>query len=103
MKTATFRKQLESLYPVTLVMQRTGKTIFLHKISVQQGEKQKGVGTFIMNKIVQWCDENQFVCVLVPTDAFGSYLPRLINFYARFGFEFKKDSDEMLRIPKRLN
>lgn len=100
MKTATFRKQLETSFPITLALQRIDKTIFIHKISVNSNVRQKGIGSAVMQLIIQWCDDNQFICTLSPTDNFGCEINRLINFYTRFGFTFV--NDEMIRNPKRL-
>jgi len=51
-----------------------------------------------MNDFVNCADSIGFIITLSPTDKMGSSIPRLVNFYKRFGFIKNKDKS----ISKRL-
>jgi len=60
-----------------------------------------------MNDFVNCADSIGFIITLSPTDKMGSSIPRLVNFYKRFGFVNNrinhKDSKyvgAMIRFPK---
>ena len=99
----SLKKYFKEIYPdiiVSIKMYNSPiKHLYLHKISVPDEYKNKGIGTKIMQTICDFCDKEKLVCMLEPTSVFGSNLERLIHFYNRFGFIFsnKSENDEMIR------
>jgi GNAT superfamily N-acetyltransferase len=93
------KRELKRLYPQSIIVLKFYKTpekhIYLHKISLPEQYKNKGIGTQIMNILCQFSDNNKIDIMLEPTDSFGSDLSRLIKFYESFGFV--KYGSEMLR------
>lgn len=82
-------------------------SIYLTLIKIPDSLKGRGIATQFMDDLIKWADERSFVITLSPTDNMGSDLPRLIEFYQRFGFiknrHNYKDSKwvgEMIRFPK---
>lgn len=59
-------------------------------------DKNKGVGTDIMNDIIEYANKVKKIIILTPSDEFGGDKDKLINFYKRFGFVENKDNN---RIP----
>lgn len=79
--------------------------INLYKIEVR--EPNKGVGTSLMNTILDICDELDLVCVLHPTqftNCFGVHSDRtfLIEWYESFGFVKNTLTDMMIYTPNKL-
>ncbi len=81
--------------------------IHLGKIVVPKDQRNKGLGTQIMNDLVQQADEIGATVTLSPASDFGGSKERLKDFYKRFGFVQNtgrnKDfsiRESMYRIPK---
>lgn len=49
-------------------------------------DQRQGIGTAVMQRIIEAADANGDALALTPTAEWGSSLPRLIRFYRRFGF-----------------
>lgn len=65
-----------------------GKKVYINHIEVF--EKEKGIGTAILNTITFLADTMKKNVYLTATDSLGSDLNRLLRFYERFGFQFKE-------------
>ncbi len=81
--------------------------IHLGKIVVPKDQRNKGLGTQIMNDLVQQADEIGATVTLSPASDFGGNKERLKDFYKRFGFVQNtgrnKDfsiRESMYRVPK---
>lgn len=79
----------------------------ISKIVLKPEARQGGVGTKIMQAIVNYADRNKQIVTLTPSSDFGGEKNRLIQFYKRFGFKHNNDiyksfeySDSMIRYPK---
>ena len=80
---------------------------YLTLIQVPNNLRGRGIATSFMNDLIEWADERQLVITLSPTDSMGSNVPRLEEFYKRFGFIYNrlnnKDSKyvgAMIRFPE---
>ena len=78
----------------------------LNKIDVPKGKRESGIGTAVMNDLVNLADQQGAVLKLSPSGDFGGSVPRLKDFYARFGFVQNKGrnadyaiSESMYRNP----
>ena len=81
----------------------------LNKIDVPKGKRKGGIGTAVMNDLVNLADQQGAVLKLSPSSDFGGSVPRLKDFYARFGFVQNKGknadyaiSESMYRPPSVL-
>jgi predicted GNAT family acetyltransferase len=79
----------------------------LSRIIVKDDCKGKGVGTSIMEELIDYADKNKQIITLTPSSDFGGNKNRLIQFYKRFGFKQNKGiyksyeyTDSMIRYPK---
>jgi len=79
----------------------------ISRIVLKPEARQSGVGTKIMNAIVNYADRNKQIVTLTPSSDFGGNKNRLIQFYKRFGFKPNKGiyksfefMDSMIRYPK---
>lgn len=85
-------------------------SLILSKIILNDEAKNLGVGTKIMNDLVNYADTNKQIIALTPSSDFGGNKNRLIQFYKRFGFKHNKGqykhyefSDAMIRYPRGMN
>ena len=60
---------------------------YLESIVVDEGYRNKGIGTKLMKKVTQKCDSPIY---LLATSELGGDYQRLIRFYEKFGFEKRK-------------
>ena len=90
---------------LTLDMYRSaGGHVILSRIVVEQ--RGQGIGSKVMQRIIDWADEGQDIISLTPDPAYGGTKSRLIEFYKRFGFVENKGrmkdyaiSETMYREP----
>jgi len=61
-------------------------SIIIVGIQVQSDLRGSGIGTKIMNEIVEFADSNNKSIVLYTSEKWGSSLRSLIRFYERFSF-----------------
>ncbi len=64
-------------------------------------EKEKGLGTELMKKIIDFCDKNKLKIELRASDFYGSSIDRLISFYKKFGFVEGNDINQMGHLMQR--
>lgn len=60
--------------------------LVLDKIVVPVDNREHGVGTSIMDRLVAAADAGRVRLALTPTDDFGGSVARLRRFYRRWGF-----------------
>jgi GNAT superfamily N-acetyltransferase len=80
------------------------KALELESIILPVLFRNLGLGSKIMRSIVEYADQHTYLILLNPSDAFGSDLKRLTQFYSRFGFQpsdpkLIKASYRMYRLP----
>jgi len=68
---------------------------------VIRGEKEKGFGTELMEKIIDFCDKYKLKIELRASDFYGSSIDRLIRFYKKFGFFEGNDINRMGHLMYR--
>jgi GNAT superfamily N-acetyltransferase len=104
-----FSKELEDKYGVTVDL--TGKLskgdITLSRIEVPKGDREEGIGTQVMQEIIDYADKNNKRITLTASEDFGGDVTRLKDFYKRFGFVENKGvnkdfttKDSMYRNPE---
>jgi len=88
---------------------RAGKPWVLSRIVVPEGERSSGIGSEVMQRIVDAADTAGRTVALTPSSDFGGNKKRLTEFYKRFGFVENKGknkdyeiSEAMYRSPKNL-
>lgn len=84
-----------------------GKSIKLARIVIKDEFRGGGIGSEIMNDLINYADKNKKIIVLTPSSDFGGDKNRLTQFYKRFGFKLNKGThksyeymDLMIRYPK---
>jgi len=108
----SLEKQLQDKYPDidTLFLSLNDSTIRLSSIIINPQARKTGVGTQVMQDLVNYADQHQYRITLTPghkDDRHGTTsTARLIKFYKQFGFVQNKGrnkdfaiSDSMYRDP----
>ena len=97
-------RNLEDEYGVVLDLYDNGKHLELSKIEVPKRLRGEGIGTELMNKIIDFADQTKKDIRLTPSKSFGATsVGRLKDFYKRFGFVKNDDyayRDTMVRYHK---
>jgi len=98
-------RDLEDKYGIDLDLYDNGKHLELSRIVIPKERRGKGLGSEVMQIIVDYADKNKKKIYLTPSKDFGaSSVSRLENFYKEFGF-VKKPKDDfstketMVRFP----
>jgi len=105
-----FADALTQKYPgvkISLQPARDGG-MTLSQLVVPNDMRGQGVGTQIMQEILQYADQNGARVGLTPSDAWGGNVKRLEQFYSRLGFEPNRGrtrdfstKESMLRGPRK--
>ncbi len=98
---------LEKKYDVKLFIyyNKFANTIILSQIVVDKKDRNKGIGTKVMNEICDFADKNNLRIALTPSGDFGGSKTRLISFYKTFGFKNYKGyefRESMVREPEKI-
>jgi predicted GNAT family acetyltransferase len=104
-KPIEFGKQLEQKYGVRVdLLGRLDKgDLTLSRIEVPKGQREKGIGTKVMEEIIKYADENGKRIVLSPTKEFGATsVDRLRAFYKGFGFVENKGNNKDFTIKELM-
>ena len=82
-------------------------SLILSRIVVDDNSRDSGIGTKVMNDLIEYADNNGQIIALTPSSDFGGNKNRLIQFYKKFGFKANKGHhksfefrDAMIRYPK---
>lgn len=82
-----FLTHIKTLHPKTQIfITSKADNIIVDALIVNRTQKNKGVGTDIMNRLINFADENNWEIALTPDGCFGGNEQRLEIFYRRFGF-----------------
>lgn len=109
-----FEAYLLKTYPAlkTLFLTLRKFEIKLEMIEIHKDNRKKGIGTLVMNDLIEYADYNQYSIELVPAiqDSYRGTTSRrrLVNFYKQFDFventgrnkDFKRISGCMYRLPQ---
>lgn len=85
-------------------------SLVLSKIIIKKDVRQEGIGSKILNDLINYGDKNKQIIVLTPSSDYGGNKNRLIQFYKKFGFKHNKGQyknfefrDSMIRYPRTMN
>lgn len=97
-----YEQQLEGL---DIYENRT--SLVLSRIIIKPEFRGTGVGSKIMEDLINYADKNKQIIALTPSSDFGGNKNRLVQFYKKFGFKHNKGQyksfefrDSMIRYPK---
>ncbi len=83
----TLRSSVSVPEGVSLVLEDWDGEVFVGNLNVPEGERGSGVGTAVMQSLVDAADRQGVTLFLAPAGEPGSdYANRLVQFYGRFGF-----------------
>jgi len=99
---------LRAKYPdAKISITESPRGLVLNRIELPRGKRGQGVGTNIMSDLMTEADARGATVALSPSGDFGGSVPRLKEFYSRFGFLPNKGrtadygiSESMYRLPK---
>ena len=102
---------LENKYPVKVDMVPRGKDVVeLSKIEVDNGQRNKWIGTTVMKEIIKWADDNWISIALTPDTSLWSSKWRLKQFYKDLWFVDNSGKtknfqtrESMIRVPEKIN
>lgn len=97
--------RLEDAYPVKLWVQysKISNVLIIGQIEIEKKQRGSGIGTQVMEEILEFADEKNLRVALTPTKDFGGSVKRLKDFYSGFGFKPYKGyefRESMVRMPK---
>jgi len=80
--------------------------VTLESIVIPKDKRGQGLGSIVMQRVIEWADDNQYILSLTPSADFGGKVTKLRKFYGRFGFvknlgrnkDFRT-RDAMIRYP----
>jgi N-acetylglutamate synthase-like GNAT family acetyltransferase len=94
-------------YLIGLDIYETKSSLILSRIIIKPEMRNSGVGTNIMEDLINYADNNKQIIALTPSSDFGGNKNKLTQFYKRFGFKHNKGiyksfefRDAMIRYPK---
>lgn len=93
------REEFEGL---KLGLTGNGNIVTLSRIVVHESARNEGTGSQIMQRIVEWADQNGKTVALSPSGDFGGNKTRLVSFYKRFGFIENKGSNKDYEISETM-
>lgn len=98
-------QDLEQEFEIELELWDNGEYLELGKIIIPKEKRAGGIGSEVMQKIVDYADEVGKDIRLTPSTDFGATSTgRLKKFYSKFGFVKNKDlkyKDSMVRYTER--
>ena len=99
--TGAFADELSAKYGVELELQdnKTDNSISVPKIVVPKDQRNTGVGTKVMEEVVEFADKSGKKLVLTPSTSFGgTSVKRLVDFYKGLGFVENKGKNKDFTI-----
>lgn len=97
-------QDLEKEFNIELEIWDNDDYLELGKIVIDKAQRGTGVGSDVMQRVIDYADSKGKDIRLTPSTDFGaSSTNRLKRFYSRFGFEKNKDlkyKDSMVRYAK---
>lgn len=100
-------KQKYEKYLDGLDIYENKNSLRLSKIIIKPEYRNEGIGSKIMNDLIEYADKNKQIIVLTPSSDFGGNKNKLIQFYKKFDFKHNKGyhknfefMDAMIRYPK---
>jgi len=87
---------------VDVSLRGEGDVIILDKIIVPEDQREVGVGTAAMQRVIDWADANGKTVALSPSKDFGGTVARLKKFYKSLGFVENKGKNKNLEISETM-
>ena len=85
-----------------LSLSGTGDTVTLSKIIVPEDQRGQGTGSQVMQRVIDWADQNGKTVTLTPSKDFGGTVSRLKPFYKQFGFVENKGRNKDFEISETM-
>lgn len=79
-----------------------GDVVELSKIIVPEEQRGQGTGSQVMQRIIDWADQNGKTVALTPSKDFGGTVSRLKSFYKNFGFVENKGRNKDFEISESM-
>lgn len=83
-----------------LSLSGTGNNVTLNKIIIPEDQRGQGAGTQVMQRVIDWADQNGKTVALTPSKDFGGSVPRLKSFYKQLGFVENKGKNKDFEISE---
>jgi predicted GNAT family N-acyltransferase len=96
-------KKLEKQYNVNLWLTLSGNDMILEKIIVPKSERNQGIGSKVMQELLDYADKNKFAVYLTPSTDFGGSKAKLTKFYKRFGFKKNKGYERQETMVREVS
>jgi GNAT superfamily N-acetyltransferase len=93
---------LESKYPGVSLSLSGDKDLYLGKIVVPKSDRGKGIGTSVMQDLINEADRLGSRFSLSPSSDFGGSVGRLKEFYKKFGFIENKGRNKDFSISESM-
>lgn len=93
---------IEAKYPGVSLSLSGDKELYLGKIVVPKEDRSKGIGTKVMQDIINEADRAGSMVTLSPSSDFGGSVGRLKDFYKRFGFVENKGKNKDFSISESM-
>lgn len=93
---------VEEFDDLQLSLSGTGNTVTLNKIIVPEGQRGQGTGSQVMQRVVDWADQNGKTVALTPSKDFGGTVSRLKSFYKSLGFVENKGRNKDFEISETM-
>lgn len=95
-------KQLAKDQDIVVSAHESGDVITLNKMVVPESGRGKGTGSGVMQSLIDYADANGKHIALTPSKEFGGSVPRLKEFYSRFGFIENKGKDKVFQTSETM-
>lgn len=83
----SIEQSLSQKYPnIDLSVFENENGLTLSKIVVSENQRSEGIGTKVMNDLIDYADKNNLPIGVTPDTTFGGSKTRLESFYKKFGF-----------------
>lgn len=90
-------------YGIVVNITNWSEEMWLNHLIIPPKYKGQGLGSFIMNALINYANTEHKQIKLLPANCYGTDVDVLIDFYGRFGFEMlpnKKKRPYMVYYPK---
>lgn len=103
MSTSEFSDQITAEYDgLKLGLHGEKNIVTLSRIVIPEVARNAGTGTAIMQRIIDWADQNGKTIALTPSSDFGGNKKRLTEFYKRFDFVENKGRNKDFEISEAM-